>query len=44
MPFLFNAAPEIVPGVHAEAAQQVWADWNPLFWRAIKRLGFFVLP
>jgi tRNA(adenine34) deaminase len=44
LPLLFNAAPEIVPGVSAEEAQQVWADWNPLFWRAIKRLGFFVLP
>ncbi len=44
LPFLFNAAPEIVTGVCAEEAQQVWADSNPLFWLAIKRLGFFVLP
>jgi tRNA(adenine34) deaminase len=44
LPLLFNAAPEIVTGVRAEEAQQVWADWNPLFWWAIKQLGFFVLP
>ena len=44
LPFLFTATPEIVTGVRAEEAQQVWADWNPLYWRAIKRLGFFVLP
>jgi tRNA(adenine34) deaminase len=44
LPLLFKAPPEIVTGVRAQEAQQVWADWNPLFWRAIKRLGFFVLP
>ena len=44
LPYLFNEAPEIVTGVRAEEAQQVWADWNPLFGWAIKRLGFFVLP
>jgi len=44
LPFLLNAAPEIVTGVRAEEAQQAWADWNPLLWHAIKRLGYFVLP
>jgi tRNA(adenine34) deaminase len=44
LPFLFRSAPEIVRGVRAHEAQQVWSDWNPLFWRVIKRLGFFVIP
>jgi len=44
LPFLFRSAPEIVTGVRAQEAQQVWSDWNPLFWRAIKRLGYFVIP
>jgi tRNA(adenine34) deaminase len=44
LPFLFRSAPEIVTGVRALEAQKVWSDWNPMFWRAIKRLGFFVIP
>jgi len=41
LPFLFRPAPEIAAGVHVEAVQEVWRDWKPLVWWAIKRLGFF---
>jgi tRNA(adenine34) deaminase len=44
LPFLFCSAPEIVTGVHAEEVQKGWSNWNPLVWRAIKLLGFFVKP
>lgn len=42
LPLLFCSAPEIVTGVHAAEVQKGWSDWNPLVWRAIKLLGFFV--
>jgi tRNA(adenine34) deaminase len=44
LPFLFRSAPEIVVGVHAEEVEKGWSNWNPLAWRAIKLLGFFVKP
>jgi tRNA(adenine34) deaminase len=42
LPCLFDAAPEIVIGVHADEVQKGWSDWNPVGWRAIKLLGLFV--
>ena len=42
LPFLFRSAPEIVTGIHADEVQEGWSSWNPLIWRAIKLLGFFV--
>jgi tRNA(adenine34) deaminase len=44
LPFLFGAVPEIVTRVGAEDVQRVWSNWNPLVWRAIEILGFFVKP
>ena len=39
---LYGPAPEIVTGVYAEEAQNVWSDWRPFISRAITMIGFFV--
>ena len=44
LPLLFCPPPEIVTGISAEEVQKGWSNWNPLVWRAIKLLGFFVKP
>jgi tRNA(adenine34) deaminase len=40
--FLYGPEPEIVSGVCAEEAQNVWSDWRPFISRAITMIGFFV--
>jgi tRNA(adenine34) deaminase len=44
IPFVFGAVPEIVAGVLAGEAGQVWRDWNPVAWQVIKLRGFLVEP
>jgi tRNA(adenine34) deaminase len=44
IPFVFGAVPEVVNGVLAEDAAQVWRDWNPVAWQVIKLRGFLVEP
>jgi tRNA(adenine34) deaminase len=44
IPFVFGAVPEVVTGVLAEEAGEVWRDWNPLAWHVIKLRGFLVEP
>jgi tRNA(adenine34) deaminase len=39
---LYGPAPEIVTGVCAAEAQNVWSDWRPFISRAITMIGFFV--
>lgn len=44
IPFVFGAVPEVVSGVLAEQAGEVWREWNPLAWHVIKLRGFMVTP
>jgi tRNA(adenine34) deaminase len=44
IPFIFGAAPEIVEGVLAEEARQVWRDWSPVAWRMVQLRGLLVDP
>jgi len=44
IPFVFGAVPEVVSGVLAEEAGEVWREWNPLAWHVIKWRGFMVAP
>ena len=44
IPFVFGAVPEVVNGILAEEAGQVWRDWNPVAWQVIKLRGFLVEP
>jgi len=44
IPFVFGAVPEVVTGVLAREAEQVWRDWNPLAWQVIKLRGFLAEP
>jgi tRNA(adenine34) deaminase len=44
IPFVFGAVPEVVNGILAEDAAQVWRDWNPVAWQVIKLRGFLVEP
>jgi tRNA(adenine34) deaminase len=44
MPQVFGKPPEILGGVLAADAADVWRKWNPLFWYFIKRKGYLVLP
>jgi tRNA(adenine34) deaminase len=44
IPFVFGAVPEVVKGVLAEGAAQVWREWNPVAWQVIKLRGFLVEP
>ena len=44
LPFVFGAVPEVVAGVLAEEAGEVWRGWNPVAWQVIKLRGFLVEP
>jgi len=44
IPFVFGAVPEVVPGVLAKEAQQVWRDWNPLAWKVMESRGLLTDP
>jgi tRNA(adenine34) deaminase len=44
MPQVFGKPPEMLGGVLAAEAADVWRKWNPLFWYFIKRKGYLVLP
>jgi len=44
IPFVFGAVPEVVTGVMAEEAGEVWREWNPVAWQVIKLRGFMVEP
>jgi tRNA(adenine34) deaminase len=39
LPEVFGPPPEIVSGLLAAQAEQVWSRWHPLAWRIIKRRG-----
>lgn len=41
LPEVFGPPPEIISGLLAAQAEQVWSQWNPLAWRFIKRRGCF---
>jgi tRNA(adenine34) deaminase len=41
MPEAFGAVPEVVVGVLAREAEEVWKSWNPIAWRVIRRRGCF---
>jgi tRNA(adenine34) deaminase len=42
MPEVFADVPEIVAGSMSHEAADIFANWNPLFWRFIKSRGLFV--
>jgi tRNA(adenine34) deaminase len=42
MPEVFADAPEIVAGHLSKEAADIFATWNPLFWRFIRSRGLFV--
>jgi tRNA(adenine34) deaminase len=39
MPFFFRKPPEIVSGVLADEAEQVWREWRPFLWSLIRMRG-----
>jgi tRNA(adenine34) deaminase len=39
LPEVFGPPPEIVSGLLAAQAEQVWSEWHPLAWRFMKRRG-----
>ena len=41
MPEAFGRPTEIIVGLLAEEAAQVWRDWNPLIWKIIRDRGCF---
>lgn len=41
MPEAFGNVPEVVVGVLAREAEDVWKAWNPLAWRVIRYRGCF---
>lgn len=41
MPEAFGAVPEVVVGVLAREAEEVWKSWNPIAWHVIRRRGCF---
>jgi tRNA(adenine34) deaminase len=41
LPEVFGPPPEIVSGLLAAQAEQVWRQWNPFVWRFMKRRGCF---
>lgn len=41
LPEVFGPPPEIVSGLLAAQAEQVWCEWHPLAWRFMKRRGCF---
>jgi tRNA(adenine34) deaminase len=41
LPEVFGPPPEIVSGLLAAQAEQVWSQWHPLAWRFMKRRGCF---
>jgi tRNA(adenine34) deaminase len=41
MPEAFGHPTEVIVGLLAQEAEQVWRDWNPLIWTIIKRRGCF---
>ena len=41
LPEVFGPPPEIVSGLLAAQAEQVWSEWHPLAWRFMKRRGCF---
>ena len=42
MPEVFADAPEIVAGAMSKEAADIFAAWNPLFWRFIRSRELFV--
>jgi tRNA(adenine34) deaminase len=41
MPEAFGQPAEVIVGLLAQEAEQVWRSWNPLIWSIIKRRGCF---
>jgi tRNA(adenine34) deaminase len=41
MPEAFGQPAEVIVGLLAQEAEQVWRNWNPLIWSIIKRRGCF---
>jgi tRNA(adenine34) deaminase len=41
LPEVFGPPPEIVSGLLAAQAEQVWSQWHPLAWHFMKRRGCF---
>lgn len=41
MPEAFGNVPEVVAGVLAREAEQVWKSWNPIAWSVIRLRGCF---
>lgn len=41
VPEVFGAVPEVVAGLCAREAADVWRKWNPFIWSIIKRRGCF---
>jgi tRNA(adenine34) deaminase len=41
LPEVFRNSPEVVSGVLAREAEQVWRDWSLLIWTILKRRGCF---
>jgi tRNA(adenine34) deaminase len=40
LPEVFGCAPEVVAGLLRQDAEDVWWNWNPLVWSAIKLRGY----
>ena len=44
MPQIFGPVPEVVSGVLAREARQVWQEWSPLAWQMIRLRGLLTEP
>ncbi len=41
MPFFYRKPPDVVRGLLAGEAEQVWSEWHPLLWQIVRRRGLF---
>ncbi len=44
IPQIFGPAPEVVSGILAEEAREVWREWSPLGWQMIRLRGLLTEP
>lgn len=44
IPQVFGPVPEVVSGLLAKEARQVWRDWSPLGWQMIRLRGLLAEP
>jgi tRNA(adenine34) deaminase len=44
IPLIFGPVPEIVTGLLAGEARQVWRDWSPVAWEMVELRGLLIEP